>query len=153
MKSSLQSSLSLKLAVVVLALGVGAANAAERKGPRLKAGEFNPEHEAVEMFAAAESGQIKVRYIPKDETQGRIMIENLTDKPLNVELPAAFAAVPVLAQFGGGGQGGGGIGGGQQGGGNQGGGGGGIGGGGFGGGGQVAVAAGSSMSRPKRLAR
>jgi hypothetical protein len=122
---------------------------AAEKGPRLKAGQYNPAHESVEMFAAVEAELIYVRFIPKDDTQGRIIIENKTDRPLNVELPAAFAAAPadVLGQFGGGGRrrrgggggnrggGGGGFGGGQQGGGNQGMGGGGGGGGGFGGGG------------------
>jgi hypothetical protein len=72
-------------------------------GPRFKAGQFNPAHESVELFAAAESGQIKVRFIPRDDTQGRIIIENLTSQPLNVELPQSFAAVPVQAQRMGGG--------------------------------------------------
>jgi hypothetical protein len=134
MRWSMRTSLSLTLAAMIVALGVSASWAAE-KGRRLKAGQYNPAHESVEMFAAAAAGQIKVRYIPKDDTQGRIIIENLGDKPLNVELPPAFAAVPVLAQFGGGGgqQGGGQQGGGQQG--QGGGGGGGFGGGGQGGGG------------------
>jgi hypothetical protein len=73
-----------------------------------------------------------------------VLVKNLTDKPLDVKLPASFASVPVLAQgmmgggMGGGGMGGGGMGGGggQAGGGGMGGGGmGGMGGGGMGGGG------------------
>ena len=87
--------------------------------------------ETVEMFSAMEAGQIDVKLIPKDSTQCRVLIENKTDKPLTVQLPDAFAGVPVLAQFGGdmGGMGGGGMGGGGRGG--RGGGGGGMGGGGM----------------------
>ena len=74
--------------------------------------------ETVEMFSAMEAGQIDVKLIPKDSTECRVLIENKTDKPLTVQLPDAFAAVPVLAQFGGGGDMGGmgGLGGGGRGG-------------------------------------
>jgi hypothetical protein len=88
----------------------------------------------VEMFAAMKSGEIEVQFIPKDAKQANVIIRNKTDKPINVKLPDAFAAVPVLAQFGGGGLGGGGLGGGGLGGGGLGGGGGGGGGQGMGGG-------------------
>lgn len=100
-----------------------------------------------EWFAAMDAGQIDVKIIPQDATKATVLVKNLTDKPLDVKLPQAFASVPVLAQgmmgggMGGGGMGGGGMGGGgggQAGGGGMGGGGmggGGMGGGGMGGGG------------------
>ena len=102
----------------------------------------------LEMFAAMDAGQVDVKIIPQDATKANIIIKNLTDKPVHLQLPDAFASVPVLAQgFGGGGLGGGGGGGlgggggggggGQAGGGGMGGmggGGGGMGGGGMGGG-------------------
>jgi hypothetical protein len=75
----------------------------------------------VELFPGMESGDIEVKVIPKDATEGTVLIKNTTDKPLTVQLPEAFAGVPVLAQggFGGGGFGGcmgmGGGGGGMQG--------------------------------------
>jgi hypothetical protein len=70
-------------------------------------GPYNPNHETVEMFKAMEDGQISVKFIPKDSKQANVLIENKTDKPLNVKLPDAFAGVPVLAQLGvGGGVGG-----------------------------------------------
>lgn len=104
------------------------------------------QRETVEMFAAIEAGEIEVLLVPKDAKQATVVITNKSKKPLSIKLPEAFAGVPVLAQFGGGGgfggQGGGfgGQGGGFGGGGggmNQsvGGGFGGGGGGGFGGGG------------------
>ena len=67
----------------------------------------------VEMFEAIEKKQVEVQYIPKDATQANVLIKNKTDKPLKIQLPAAFAGVPVLAQFGGGGMGMGGMGGGM----------------------------------------
>lgn len=80
----------------------------------------------VEMFAAMEAGEIKVELIPRDATRANIFVTNLRDEALAVQMPQAFAGVPVLAQFGGGG---GGFGGGGQGGGGRGGGQGGQGGG------------------------
>jgi hypothetical protein len=117
--------------------------AAERMA-KLKQNAYNPQHDSVEMFQAIQDGQIEVKFIPKDSTEANVLIKNKTDKPLNVQLPEAFAGVPVLAQFGGMGMGGGmgGMGGGSQSVGGGGGGagaagglGGGIGGGGIGGGG------------------
>jgi hypothetical protein len=58
--------------------------------------------ERVELFAAMKQGQIDVKVIPKDSTQVRVLIENKTTRPLSVQLPEAFAAVPVLAQRAGG---------------------------------------------------
>ncbi|MGY8768315.1 MAG: hypothetical protein ACKVH8_07800 [Pirellulales bacterium] len=98
----------------------------------------NAETETVELFSAEEKGLIDVRFIPMNSERGTIIITNHTEKKLNIDMPAAFAGIPVLAQFGGGGgQGGGGFGGqgggqgGQGGGQNQ-----GVGGGGGGQGGQ-----------------
>ena len=93
----------------------------------------------VEFFEAMNSGDLKVKFIAKNDHEARLILTNQTSKPLKVKLPEAFVGVPVLAQFGGGGggRGGGGFGGGGGGGGFGGGGGGGNQGvgGGFGGGG------------------
>lgn len=86
-----------------------------------------PQAEMVELFAAAAKGDIDVKMIPKDATTGQVIITNKTKKPLTIQMPEAFAGVPVLAQLAGGG---GGLGGGNQNQQNQ-----GVGGGGFGGGG------------------
>jgi len=130
------------LFMAALMLLPGLLFAADRHTKVPKPGEFNANDATVDMFSAIDNGQIGVKLIPKDSTQARVLIENKTDKPLNVKLPDAFAGVPVLAQRGGGmgGMGGGGMGGGGRGGGGGGGGqnqsmGGGMGGGGMGGGG------------------
>ena len=117
---------------LLLTLAAAVLSAAEKRVPKLKVGEFNPDHETVDLFQAMKDGTVAVKYIPENANAANLLIENKTKQPLNVKLPDAFAGVPVLAQFGGGGgQGGGGQGGGGQ---AQGGGGGGGMGGGQGGG-------------------
>ena len=61
--------------------------------------------ETVELFSAIEAGELEVKLVPKDATQSTVLVKNLTKKPLRIQMPAAFAGVPVLAQddFGGGG--------------------------------------------------
>jgi hypothetical protein len=90
--------------------------------------------ERTEFFKAVETGAIEIKVNMKDIGHGNLSVTNKTDRPLSIEMPPAFATVPVLAQGGFGGPGGGG-GGGFGGGGFGGGGGGQVGGGGFGGGG------------------
>lgn len=95
------------------------------------------------LFAAMDGGQVEAHFIPQNAAKANLIVKNLTDKPLRIQMPAAFAGVPILAQgmmggmgggMGGGGMGGGGMGGGGGGGQAMGGGGGGMGGGGMGGG-------------------
>src|SRR5690348_15391418 len=72
-----------------------ASSASKSKSRPKKSGVYNPADETVELFEAIEAGQIAVKLIPKDSTQGRVIIQNKTKKPLNVKLPEAFAATPV----------------------------------------------------------
>jgi hypothetical protein len=93
--------------------------------------------ETVEFFQAMDDGDIDVKFIARNDHEARVIITNKTNQPLHLDMPEAFAGVPVVAQIGGGGFGGGGRGGG---GGGFGGGGGGqqsVGGGGLGGGGGI----------------
>mgnify|MGYP001501584956 CR=1 FL=1 len=96
----------------------------------------------VDLFQAMDHGEIEVIIRNKDAADANLIVENKTDKPLAIRMPAAFSCVPVMRQggagapgMGGGGMGGGGFGGGGMGGGGFGG--GGMGGGGRGGGGMV----------------
>ncbi len=61
---------------------------------------FDAKYETVDLFPAIESGKLEVRVIPKDSTLCRLWVTNKGDLPLNVRLPEALAAVPVLAQRG-----------------------------------------------------
>ncbi|WP_315851694.1 hypothetical protein [Roseimaritima multifibrata] len=61
----------------------------------------------VEFFKAMDAGEIDVKFIPNGAEKANLVVKNLTDKPLQIQLPEAFAGVPVNAQFGMGGMGGG----------------------------------------------
>jgi hypothetical protein len=50
------------------------------------------------MFAAMKSGDLDVKFIPKNDREAKVIIKNNTKQPLNVRLPDAFAGVPILAQ-------------------------------------------------------
>jgi len=126
--------------MVAAVLAVAGNSALQADAPIRRPDAFNPEDRTVDVFEAMEAGELDVKFIPKDEKEAVLLVDNKTDKPLNVKMPEAFAGVPVLAQIGGGLGGGGlggGVGGGQGVGGGLGGGGlgGGLGGGGLGGGG------------------
>ena len=120
-------SLSLAVTIVGVTLLPAVASAAERATKSKSAfGKYNPDDESVDLFQGVKDGQLDVKFIPKDSTQASVLITNKSKKPLNVKLPEAFAAAPILAQgFGGLGGGGGRLGGGNN-----------VGGGGMGGGGQ-----------------
>ena len=100
---------------------------------RAKADE-SKEASGLDLFQAIDDGLVEVKFVVRSDSKGRLVLTNKTDQPVDVQIPEAFAGVPVLKQFGGGGGGGGGLGGGG-GGGNQSVGGGGGGGGRGGGGG------------------
>ena len=87
------SGLSLAIAIMLIPALLMAAESRTSKASKAAVNQ-----ESVEMFSAIEKGQINVKLIPKDSTHCRVMIENKTDKPLNVKLPETFAGVPVLAQ-------------------------------------------------------
>lgn len=95
---------ALLFAVLCGAIGLTSAGAAERRAR--PATEQQPA-ETVELFAAMNAGQLGVKFVPHDSTEARVLFENKTKRPLRVQLPEAFAASPVLAQFGGGVAGGG----------------------------------------------
>ena len=61
----------------------------------------------VALLDAIEAGTIDVKLVVKNIQQARIIAKNNTDQPLTIQIPEAFAAVPVLAQTtqGGGGTG------------------------------------------------
>ncbi len=103
---------------------------------------IDPQAPQVGLFDGMHDGTIYVKVVPQNSNGGTIYIENPTNKPVTVDMPDAFVAVPVLRQFGGGGGAGGrggagGAGGGQAMGGGMGGMGGGMGG--MGGGGMFSI--------------
>lgn len=105
----------MSLALVVAGLPaneVAAANKSDKGNKKpIRNPKYDPTARKVDLFDGMKDGDLDVRLIPKDSKQGVVLIENKTDKPLTVKLPEAVVAVPVNAQFGGGGMGGGGMGG------------------------------------------
>jgi hypothetical protein len=98
------------MALVAFALLPGDAFAVKRGKRSAKSPE---KFKQVEFFDGMKSGEIEVRFIPQDSRSANVLITNKTEQPLTIKLPAAFAGIPVLAQFegGGGGMGMGGMGG------------------------------------------
>ncbi|TWU16173.1 hypothetical protein [Allorhodopirellula heiligendammensis] len=58
------------------------------------------------LFAAMDAGQVEAEFIPLSAARANLLVKNLTEKPLRIQMPAAFAGVPVNAQMMGGGMGG-----------------------------------------------
>lgn len=106
-----------RLAVVAMLVAAAPAMASD-KGVT-KTAEPAPDHKVVDLFAAADSGDIEVRFIAKNAKEANVIVTNKSKEPLSIKMPEAFAGVPVLAQAPGGPAGAGGFGG--MGGGNQGG--------------------------------
>lgn len=64
------------------------------------------ESQAIELFQAMDEGLVEVKLLPKNSLKSSLSVTNKTDKAIVVEMPSAFAGVPVLAQPGGFGAGG-----------------------------------------------
>ncbi|HEY2895364.1 MAG TPA: hypothetical protein VGJ16_14160 [Pirellulales bacterium] len=99
--------LAIPFSVASLGATASTAAAPAAKSSRAKA-QAKEVPATVDMFDGMKSGDLDVKLIAMDATQGNVIIKNKTKKPLSVKLPNAFAGVPVLAQRGGGGLGGGG---------------------------------------------
>jgi hypothetical protein len=56
--------------------------------------------DVVNLFDAMAAGQVHVRFIPANSAKANVLIENMTDAVVDLQLPDAIAAVPVLAQLG-----------------------------------------------------
>src|SRR4051812_40574247 len=90
------------IVLVAAGLSVSLLIGADRTPSKLNAADA----QSVGLFEGMNSGDLKVKFIPKNDREGQILIENTTKQPLSVKLPSAFAGVPVLAQIGVGGGGG-----------------------------------------------
>lgn len=108
-------SLVCLVGVVTLCLSFpGSVQARDSSAPKRGGGEAPTVHE---LFSAESEGLVEIRFIPNDSRSAQVILKNTSGKPLSLQLPPAFAAVPVLGQMGGGmGMGGMGMGGGGMGG-------------------------------------
>lgn len=88
------------MAVAALALLAAPAVVASEAGvaQHLSGAEkFNPQVETIRFFEGIRSGKLEVGVTAEGPNLCRFRITNKTAEPLNVIMPAAFAAVPVLA--------------------------------------------------------
>ncbi len=90
------------LTKILVVLAAVAALVLCRKACTVFAAEKQSSPQQVDMFDGMKSGDLQVRYVPKNDREAQIIIKNNTQQPLSVKLPDAFAGVPVLAQVGGG---------------------------------------------------
>jgi hypothetical protein len=74
---------------------------AAKPAPKVPPSSYQPEQKPVDLFDAIDAGLVEVKFIPRNEKQARVRINNRAGKPLSVRLPEAFGARQVLAQVGG----------------------------------------------------
>ena len=55
--------------------------------------------EPVDFFAARKAGDFDAKFIAANEKRGHLILENKLKKPLVIQMPEAFAGVPVLGQL------------------------------------------------------
>jgi len=89
--------ISLAAAFAAAATPLSAADPADSAGKSPASAAASPSG-AVDMFDAMHDGDLGVQFIPHDAREATLILTNNTDQPLTVHLPAAFAAIPVLAQ-------------------------------------------------------
>ncbi len=58
----------------------------------------NPPTQPLDIFQAIDDGQVDVKFIPIDAAAANVLIENKTDRLLQIALPEAFAAIPLLGK-------------------------------------------------------
>jgi len=56
---------------------------------------------SLSVLDAEAEGLVDVRFIANDARSAQVLVTNRGDRPLTIQLPPAFAGVPVLAQMGG----------------------------------------------------
>ena len=61
------------------------------------------ESKPLDLFEAIDQGVVDVKFVARSAAKGRLVMTNNTEAPVEVLVPEAFAGVPVLRQFGGGG--------------------------------------------------
>ncbi len=54
--------------------------------------------DALDLFGAVDAGKLELKFLAKSDHNARILLTNKTKQPMTVQLPEAFAGVPVLAQ-------------------------------------------------------
>ncbi|MDB5337155.1 MAG: hypothetical protein JWN70_2774 [Planctomycetaceae bacterium] len=85
------------LLVACLAVVCGTQLVGAGKSP-MRILKYDPAAEKMDLFAALDAGAVTLRVVAHDSEGGNVYIENLSGKPLTVNLPEAVAMVQVLKQ-------------------------------------------------------
>lgn len=91
---------SRMLALLVVALILQTPSSAIEADRGIKQTDSNSPGKVAEFFRGIDEELLEVKFIPQDAWKANVLVRNNTDEFLHVQLPDAFAAVPVLAQFG-----------------------------------------------------
>ncbi|MCR5358530.1 MAG: hypothetical protein K6E55_01445, partial [Thermoguttaceae bacterium] len=65
----------------------------------IRAKDAEQDAEKVELFDAIDQGLVEVKLKQNGALEGNLTVKNLSGQPLEIDVPSAFAAVPV-AQWG-----------------------------------------------------
>lgn len=91
---------SRMLSLLVVALILQTPSSANEADRGIKRTDSNSPGKVAEFFRGIDEELLEVKFIPQDAWKANVLVRNNTDEFLHVQLPDAFAAVPVLAQFG-----------------------------------------------------
>lgn len=83
--------------IAVTMIIAGSLDAADKRPIRKLT--LDADAEVVGLFEAAESGQISVRVVPRDQFESHVFVTNKTKQPLTVKVPEAVVGVHVHQQF------------------------------------------------------
>lgn len=61
---------------------------------------FDPDAEKKDLYAAIEEGDVEYKMIMQGAQKGTLLLENKTEAPLSVEMPASLVGVQIFPQFG-----------------------------------------------------
>lgn len=84
-----------RILLVVLAMGIVSSvssSFAANKG-------IKADHRQVNLFNAMEQGLVDVKFVAKSTMDSTLTVRNKSGEPLLVDMPSAFAGVPIVAQF------------------------------------------------------
>jgi hypothetical protein len=96
MRGSLRILIVSAFAAIVAAVCISRLRAAEQSSPNAAP------PASIDLFAGIKTGDLQVKYIPKNSEEATLQIQNNTHQPISVKLPDSFVGVPVLAQNAGG---------------------------------------------------
>ncbi|MDO5580291.1 MAG: hypothetical protein Q4G69_04100 [Planctomycetia bacterium] len=87
--------------LVMLAMGIFSAASLSFSADKGSAAskEAKTNHRQVNLFNAMEQGLVDVKFVAKSTMDSTLTVKNKSGEPLVIDMPSAFAGVPIVAQF------------------------------------------------------